>query len=79
LPNGPEALVRTNLGSLDARQDVTSAACSLDIKYVYHGEAPSTSEQREFPSLETLRNNPALLEVFSSGDAAVFQTRLPCA
>lgn len=79
LPDGPETLVRTNLDALDARQDVTSAACSLDIKYVYHGEAPSTSERREFPSLESLRNNPVLQEVFSRGDAAIFQTRLQCA
>ena len=81
VPNGPEDLVRTNLGALDTRRDVASAACALGIKYVYRGEAPSTSEAREFPSLDALRSNPALQEVFSSGDAAVFElkTRLQCA
>jgi hypothetical protein len=77
-PDGPESLVRANLAELDSRADVRDAACQLGVKYVYHGEANSTSEHRQFPDLDELRSNGALEEVFSSGEAAVFRTRLDC-
>ena len=77
-PDDPEALVRANLAQLDTREDVRAAACQLGITYAYRGEANSPSEFRQFPSLDELRANPALEQVFSSGDAAVFRTRLNC-
>src|SRR5262249_18656707 len=44
--DGPELLVRQNLGQLETRADVRQAACQLGITYVYRGEANSTSEYR---------------------------------
>jgi hypothetical protein len=78
-PDGPEVLVRANVGYLDSRSDARAAACRLRVKYVYRGEANSPSEYRQFPPLDRLRGSSALVEVFSSGDAAVFRTNLSCA
>jgi hypothetical protein len=78
-PDGPELLLRAHLDSLDSRADVRAAACSLGVRYVFRGEGNSPSEYREFPSLDALRRISALEEIFSSGQAALFRTRLNCA
>jgi hypothetical protein len=78
-PTSREAqLVRANIGQISARADVRHAACSLGVQYVYHGDAGSRSEDRQFPALDELRKNPGLEELFSSGDAAIFRTHLNC-
>jgi hypothetical protein len=76
--DAPESLVRGNLGALDLRAEVRDAACQLGVKYIYRGEASSTSDYRQFPDLAELRSNGALEEVFTSGEAAIFRTRLDC-
>jgi hypothetical protein len=78
-PNGPEVLVRANVGLLDSRADARDAACKLGVHYVFRGEGNSPSEFRQFPPLVELRASSALDEIFSSGDAAIFRTRLNCA
>ena len=78
-PDGPELLVRANVGRLDSRADARDAACKLGIDYVFRGEGQSPSEFRQFPPLEELRTSSALDEVFHSGDAAIFRTHLNCA
>jgi hypothetical protein len=59
----------------DAPQTV-EAACGLGARYVYVGESGTLYEPRQFPTLSTLQQSPALDEVFSQGAAAVF--RLHC-
>jgi hypothetical protein len=77
-PDGPELLLRANIGQLDVRTDVRDAACALGVRYVFRGEGNSPSEDRQFPPLEELNKSPALEEIFSSGQAAIFRTRLNC-
>lgn len=77
-PDGPEVLVRDHLNELEGRGDVRAAVCQLHIRYVYRGAKGSPSELRQFPSLDELRANPALEEVFSRGGAAIFRPRLNC-
>jgi hypothetical protein len=79
-----------NDGSLAARtlvlehvtdlQDVAEAACGLHVGYVYRGAVPVAKgwEERHFPPLQALRAAAGLEQVFNSGDAAVFRTRLRC-
>jgi hypothetical protein len=79
-----------NDGSLAARTlvlehvtdlpSVAETACELHVAYVYRGAVPVKKgwEERHFPPLDTLRASPALEEVFTSGQAAVFRTRLRC-
>jgi hypothetical protein len=77
-PDGPELLVRANVGRLDSRPDARDAACRLGIQYVFRGEGQSPSELRQFPPLAELRASSALEQVFQSGDAALFRTHLNC-
>ena len=44
----------------------------------YRGAVASPSELRQFPGLDELRRSSALEEIFSSGQAAIFRTRLDC-
>ena len=46
------------------------------VRYVYRGAQNSAWQERQFPPLEVLRASGGLEEVFSSGEAAVFRTRL---
>src|SRR5258708_7705237 len=74
-PDGPEQLLRANIGQLEGRADVRQAACELGVKYVYHGAA-SSPEARLFPGVEDVRQVTALEEIFSSGAAAIFPALL---
>jgi hypothetical protein len=77
-PDGPELLVRENVGELDSRADVRAAACELGVHYVFRGDSQNSAEDRQFPSVDALRSSSALEEIFNSGDAALFRTRLNC-
>jgi hypothetical protein len=59
-------------GDLDGPPDAVAQACDLGARYVYVGASGTAYEQRNFPTPETLLQSPALAEVFSHGDAAVF-------
>jgi Family of unknown function (DUF6541) len=67
-------LLIDNVAHLDHVPD----ACGAHIEYVYRGARASAWDARRFPSLDALRASPALEEVFASGDAVVFRTKLPC-
>jgi hypothetical protein len=69
-------LVLDNVGALDRNSDAAAAACELHVRFVYHGARNSAWQPRQFPALDKLRASTALEEVFSSGDAVVFRTRL---
>jgi hypothetical protein len=79
LPAGVEAeqqqAVLDHVGHLE---QVADAVCSLHVRYVYRGAHESHWEARHFPPLDDLRASPALHEVFASGEAVVFEVRLPC-
>src|SRR5438128_1963373 len=70
------ALVLDNVGALDGKPEAAAAACELHVRYVYHGAQNSAWQPRQFPPLDELRGSAALEEVFSSGEAVVFRTRL---
>jgi hypothetical protein len=61
-----------------AHLDQVPAACGAHIEYVYRGARASAWDARRFPPLTELRASPSLQEVFSSGEAVVFRTRLAC-
>jgi hypothetical protein len=69
-------LIQDNIAELDRNADAAAAACALHVRYVYRGAQNSTWQERQFPPLEVLRASAGLEEVFSSGNAAVFRTRL---
>jgi hypothetical protein len=71
-------LVLNNIGQLDAVPDARAAACALNVAYVYRGASGTRWEPRHFPSTDELRQASALEEIFSSGNATVFRTRLDC-
>jgi hypothetical protein len=71
-------LVLDDIGRLDQAAEAQSAACELDVRYVFHGSTATLWEPRHFPPLPELQQSPALDEVFSSGEATIFKTRLPC-
>jgi hypothetical protein len=73
-----ELLLR-NIGRLEDAPDAQAAACRFNVRYVYSGAAGTGWEDRQFPSAAELRQSSALEEVFRSGDAVVFRTRLECA
>jgi hypothetical protein len=61
-----------------AHLDQVPDACAAHIDYVYRGARASAWDARRFPPLADLRASPSLQEVFSSGEAVVFKTRLAC-
>jgi hypothetical protein len=61
-----------------AHLDQVPGACGAHIEYVYRGARTSAWDARRFPPLPELRASPALEEVFASGEAVVFRTRLSC-
>jgi hypothetical protein len=69
-------LIRDNVAELDRNTAAAAAACALHVRYVYRGAHNSAWQERQFPPLDVLRASPGLDEVFSSGEAAVFRTRL---
>jgi hypothetical protein len=69
-------LIQDNIAELDRNAAAAAAACALHVRYVYRGAQNSAWQERQFPPLEVLRASPGLEEVFSSGDAVVFRTRL---
>jgi hypothetical protein len=77
-PPESTAAILGNLTRLDTAPEARAAACALGVRYVYHGAAGTAWEPRHFPSSQELRQSVALEEVFSSGDAVVFRTRLDC-
>jgi hypothetical protein len=81
VPNDGSLAARTVvLQNVTDLQAVADTACGLHVAYVYRGAVPPTKgwEERHFPPLDTLRAAPDLEEVFTSGQAAVFRTRLGC-
>jgi hypothetical protein len=60
------------------RLDQLPEACAARIEYVYRGARSSAWDTRRYPSLPELRAAPALDEIFASGEAVVFRTRLGC-
>jgi hypothetical protein len=75
----PEARAQVSaaIGHLDDEPDAWSTACDLGVRYVYVGAKGTMFKEREFPTAAELRQSNALSEVFSSGDAAVFELRCP--
>jgi hypothetical protein len=71
-------LILDNIGHLDASPQSLAAACALDVGYVYDGAKATGWEPRHWPPLSELQRSPSLEEVFTSGRAVVFKTRLPC-
>jgi hypothetical protein len=69
-------LVMDNVAQLDRDPAALAAACRLNVRYVYHGAQNSAWQPRQFPPLQVLRASTGLEEVFSTGDAVVFRTRL---
>jgi hypothetical protein len=69
-------LIQENVAGLDRNRAAAAAACRLNVRYVYRGAQNSAWQERQFPPLEALRASGGLEEVFSSGEAAVFRTRL---
>jgi hypothetical protein len=69
-------LVEANVAELDRDREAAAAACRLNVRYVFHGAQNSSWHERRFPPLEVLGASAGLEEVFTSGDAAVFRTRL---
>ncbi|MBV9174495.1 MAG: hypothetical protein JOZ81_30915 [Chloroflexi bacterium] len=67
-----------NITRLNEVPEARAEACALDVVYVYRGAKNSSWQERVFPLLEDLRASPDLQEVFSSGEAVVFRTRLKC-
>ena len=72
-------LVEANVAELDRNREAAAAACRLNVRYVYYGAQNSAWQPRQFPPLETLRASTRLEQVFSSGEAVVFRTRLQTA
>lgn len=77
-PSEAVSAILGNIGQLESVPEARAAACALGVEYVYHGASGTAWEGRHFPSSEELRQSGALEQVFSSGDAAVFRTRLGC-
>lgn len=71
-------LILANIGKLESLPEASTAACQLHVRYVFRGAAGTVYEPRSFPPLEELRRSTSLEEVFSSGEAAVYRTRLRC-
>ena len=71
-------LVLDNIARLDSVPEARAEACALQVAYVYRGAKNSGWQQRSFPSLAELRAASGLQEVFASGEAVVFKTRLDC-
>jgi hypothetical protein len=71
-------LVLDSIAQLDTVRVSESAACALGVAYVFHGSQATAWEPRHFPPLAVLQQSPSLEEVFHSGGAAVFKTRLTC-
>jgi hypothetical protein len=71
------ATVAAEVGHLDDDPGARSAACELGVRYVFAGAITATNETRAFPSAAELRQSTALNEVFTSGDAAVFELQCP--
>ena len=60
------------------RTAAKAQACALGVRYVYYGARLYGFDRRELPPLAVLASSPGLQEVFHSGDAVVFKTRLTC-
>jgi hypothetical protein len=71
-------LIVDTIARLDQEPAAMAAACERDARYVYRGSRASEWDARRFPSLAELRASPSLEEVYSSGEAVVFRTRLRC-
>jgi hypothetical protein len=67
-----------NVARLDQSPEAAAAACALNAHFVYRGARASEWDVRRLPELAVLRQSPALEEVFTRGDAAIFRTKLNC-
>lgn len=63
---------------LDSYPALANEACTMGVRYLFHGAAPQIVDERLFPDKAALESAPDLEEVFSSGDAAVFRVNLSC-
>jgi hypothetical protein len=77
VPSDREVILE-NVATLGAAPEAAAAACRLGVRYVYRGAAGTRYESRSFPPVAVLRASSTLEEVFASGEAVVFRTRLPC-
>jgi hypothetical protein len=77
-PTEDHARIEVRIDSLSAEPDLAAQACALRLRYVYAG---ATANRYDHPPLDlaALERSPGLEEVFRSGQAAVFRTRLECA
>ena len=71
-------LIEAHVADLDQSPEAAAAACALNARYVYRGAENAAWQVRTFPPLAQLRSSPALQEVFTQGDAAVFRINLNC-
>jgi len=72
-------LVASQIDKLDGAGPAAAAACLLDLRYVYSGASKGGFwEPHQFPPRDRLRTAASLEEVFTSGEASVFRTRLDC-
>jgi hypothetical protein len=58
--------------------NVRASACAVNARYVYYGAHSVPDDVRQLPERTALERAPALEEVFSSGQAAVFRIHLIC-
>ena len=77
-PNRERAAVVGNIGTLELAPESELAACALDVRYVFYGSKVTEWETRHWPALAELQRSSTLEQVFASGSAVVFRTRLPC-
>jgi hypothetical protein len=71
-------LIVDNAARLEQLPEAAAAACALNAHFVYRGARASEWDTRRFPDLPVLRKSAALQEVFTSGEAAIFRTKLNC-
>jgi hypothetical protein len=61
--------------------DLTGMAtrvCALHADYVYHGARSVPDDPQLLPDRSVLEHTAGLREVFTSGDAAIYQVEVPC-
>jgi len=75
---GRARVVIDNVDHLDSVPEAADVVCAQHVRYVYRGARVSSWDARHFPPIDVLRASEALGEVFSQGDAVVFEVRLAC-
>ncbi|HEV7663854.1 MAG TPA: DUF6541 family protein [Chloroflexota bacterium] len=67
-----------HIGDLSSVPAALQEACALHVAYVYRGARPMDWDQPLLADRATLEHAADLREVFTSGEAAIFQVNAPC-